>query len=296
MIMYVLRPTRACDRVLCNRSRKESSIVHNPIPLRSISATDKPISRCSTFHGPRPIESRQDIDRLQGPPPSPSRMPPEPPVGMARCPSLLWPTLLLPLLLLLLLLLLLPVASLPPPPPGEPRTTCGGEYGWWAPGRACPPPQWAPVWALNLSTVPHTPWGDDISLAKPGLYDPINASQWGMVNFDWADGASIWQNVHPHNDEATLVEQCRRVKALGTGTKCFVYRNNELALQWQETSRAAMTQKNVDAGWFLRFKTKEGCDAAPPCNIAVFHDGTAAHTKPPVPCNKTAPVTQPNCP
>ena len=36
----------------------------------------------------------------------------------------------------------------------------------------------------------------------------------------------------------------------------MVYRNTELALQWQETSRAAMTAENVEAGWFLRFKTQ----------------------------------------
>lgn len=47
-----------------------------------------------------------------------------------------------------------------------------------------------------------------------------------------SDGASIWQNTLPgHNGEAVVVEQCRLVKAKGTGTRCMVYRNTELALQ-----------------------------------------------------------------
>jgi hypothetical protein len=240
--------------------------------------------------------------------------------------------------------------GLPPPPANETRTTCGGEYGWWFQGEPCPAPQWDPVWALNLSTIPHTPWGDDISWSSTGFYDAVNASQWGMVsatsdgmtecgecmarsslhmqcmvllpqchhswthssgtrltsdsidpldpppppqvNFDWADGSGIWQDTHPHNNEAILVEQCKRVKAQGTGTKCFVYRNTELALQWQETSRAAMTQENVDKNWFLKFKTRAACDAAVPCNIAAFHNGNDPTS---VPCNKTAPISAPNC-
>jgi hypothetical protein len=54
---------------------------------------------------------------------------------------------------------------------------------------------------------------------------------WGLVTFDWADGGDIWQNQHPHMNEALLTEQCKMVKAEGTGTKCMVYRQNELALQ-----------------------------------------------------------------
>ena len=49
----------------------------------------------------------------------------------------------------------------------------------------------------------------------------------------------------------------------------MVYRNTELALQWEETSRAAMTAENVEKGWFLRFKTQAACDAAAPCVISL---------------------------
>ena len=44
----------------------------------------------------------------------------------------------------------------------------------------------------------------------------VNVPQ-GLVTFDWADGGDIWQDVHPHNNEEVLMEQCKRVKALGTG-------------------------------------------------------------------------------
>ena len=90
------------------------------------------------------------------------------------------------------------------------------------------------------------------------------------------------------------MEQCRRVKALGTGTRCMVYRNVELALQWQETSRAAMTQRNVDRGWFLQFKTQDACEAAPPCDVAAYHN-IRNQSAPLVPCSRDAPRSEPNC-
>lgn len=78
-------------------------------------------------------------------------------------------------------------------------------------------------------------------------------------------------------------------------TRCMVYRNVELALQWQETCRAAMTEENAKKGWFLQFKTQEACDAAPPCDVAAWHNILNA-TAPLIPCNKTAPRAAPNCP
>jgi|EP01046_Picozoa_sp_COSAG06_P012845 hypothetical protein len=113
-------------------------------------------------------------------------------------------------------------------------------------------------------------------------------------SFDWSDANKAWQDQHPHPNEAVLVKQCQMVTAEGTGTRCMVYRNTELALQWQETSRAAMTAENVEKGWFLRFKTQAACDAAAPCNIAAYHN-IANQSAPLVPCNKHAPISAPNC-
>ena len=53
-------------------------------------------------------------------------------------------------------------------------------------------------------------------------------------------------------------------------------------------------QANVDQGWFLKFKDRESCEAAAPCSVAAFHNANNP-TLPLVPCNKSAPVSAPNC-
>jgi hypothetical protein len=182
-------------------------------------------------------------------------------------------------------------APAPPPPPHAPekRVTCGGNYGWAVSAPACPPPQWEPAWALNLSTVTES------AARTTGFYDPELASQWGVVTFDWADGAAIWQDRLPgHTGEEVLVEQSKRVKAMGTGTRCMVYRQNELAVQWQASSRSAMTQANADAGWFLQFKTRALCDGAAECADAAYHNKNGPGPIPP--CKKPASRSEANCP
>ena len=161
------------------------------------------------------------------------------------------------------------------------RTTCGGGYGWGGPGKPCPEPVWKPRWALNLSTA-----------VSNIVNTPDEGSAWGLVTYPWNLNASYWQDVHPHPGEATMARQCQLVKALGTGTRCMVYRQNELSLQWQETSRAAQTAAN--AGMYLQFKTKALCEAAAPCSVAAFHQMSQAG-KPLVACNRSAPVSAPNC-
>ena len=49
---------------------------------------------------------------------------------------------------------------------------------------------------------------------------------------------------------ATLVEQCRQIKAVNPNTRCFVYRNTELALEWLEPQRAVMNDPAF-AGTYL---------------------------------------------
>eukprot|EP00747_Dinoflagellata_sp_TGD_P122383 gnl/TRDRNA2_/TRDRNA2_173612_c1_seq1.p1 gnl/TRDRNA2_/TRDRNA2_173612_c1~~gnl/TRDRNA2_/TRDRNA2_173612_c1_seq1.p1 ORF type:complete len:441 (+),score=32.31 gnl/TRDRNA2_/TRDRNA2_173612_c1_seq1:50-1372(+) len=166
----------------------------------------------------------------------------------------------------------------------ETRTTCGSLYRSGAEGPPCPEPRWAPEYRLNVSTIV-------ASLANSSWYDPSKAAAWGLVTFDWQLGGDVWQNVHPHNAEEVYEEQCRRVKAQGTGTKCFVYRQVELSLQWMKTQREAQTEGN--ASMYLQFKTPELCDAAPPCNVASFHQCNGGTCDP---CNATAPLKSPNCP
>lgn len=165
--------------------------------------------------------------------------------------------------------------------PAAPRTTCGNGYGWSSNGRPCPEPQWEPRWALNLST------------AVSNIDNtPEEGSTWGLVTYPWDLNSSYWQDVHPHPGEAVMTRQCELVKAHGTGTRCMVYRQNELSLQWQETSRAAQTAAN--AGMYLQFKSKALCEAAAPCDVAAFHQMSQTG-KPLVPCNKSAPLSAPNC-
>ena len=69
------------------------------------------------------------------------------------------------------------------PLPAEKHVICGGNYGWFSDKKpwehpACPPPTWEPVWELNRSTTPWTPWGPEIAEGNiPGFVDPVNASR-----------------------------------------------------------------------------------------------------------------------
>jgi hypothetical protein len=170
----------------------------------------------------------------------------------------------------------------------EKRITCGGSYGWSVSAPACPPPQWEPRWEMNLSTVTES------AANTSGFYDTEKASQWGVITMDWQDGAALWQDALPgHTGEAVLVEQCRRIKARSTGTRCMVYRQNELAVQWQESSRSAMTQTHADKNWFLTFKNRSLCESAAACNVAAYHNMNGGG--PLTPCKKPATLSEPNC-
>ena len=113
----------------------------------------------------------------------------------------------------------------------------------------CPLPAWAPVWDLQRSTIcqPGAEEGED-------FLNSTAAAQWGLVSLDWSVANAEWRkgdNVSAATGAATLVEQCRRIKAASAGaTKCFVYRNTELALEWMEPHRAVM-QDPAFAGLFL---------------------------------------------
>ena len=74
-----------------------------------------------------------------------------------------------------------------------------------------------------------------------------------------------------------LVEQCRLVKALNPQTKCFVYRNTELALEWFAAQKAVMDEQH--RGWFVNFEddtvphnpwlsAEQKCKLAGPCTYS----------------------------
>ena len=124
----------------------------------------------------------------------------------------------------------------------------------------CPPPTWAPVWALNRSIIaqPGANAGD-------GWLDAAAAARFGLVSLDWSVGNSIWRGdgtVANMTGAATLVEQCRRIKAVDATTKCFVYRNTELALEWMEPHRAVMSD-SAFSGYFLQYQDPNPHNATP---------------------------------
>ena len=102
----------------------------------------------------------------------------------------------------------------------------------------CPLPAWPPQWALNRSTIcqPGAALGESWLNASA-------AARYGLVSLDWSVANAEWRqggNVSAMTGAATLVEQCRRIKQVDPTTRCFCYRNTELALEWMEPHRAVM--------------------------------------------------------
>ena len=116
-------------------------------------------------------------------------------------------------------------------------------------GQPCPPPTWAPEWNLTLSTIIN-PESDD-------FFAPVHP--WGLVALDWTCAHNEWWsgNVTNSTCEATSVEGCRRLKAAGLAARCFIYHNNELALQWLESQRVLLDDP-TQAGLFLQYRNTQG--------------------------------------
>ena len=64
---------------------------------------------------------------------------------------------------------------------------------------------------------------------------------------------SIWMKNgrNKTNCEAVSTEGCRRLKTSGKASKCFIYHNMELALEWEESQRAVMYDPSK-ADYFLQ--------------------------------------------
>eukprot|EP00475_Leptophrys_vorax_P026231 TRINITY_DN3689_c0_g1_i1.p1 TRINITY_DN3689_c0_g1~~TRINITY_DN3689_c0_g1_i1.p1 ORF type:complete len:356 (-),score=63.69 TRINITY_DN3689_c0_g1_i1:43-1110(-) len=114
--------------------------------------------------------------------------------------------------------------------------------GWHPP---CPLPNWTPQWSMRLSTV--------IQPANlSGYLDAHYGAQWGLVSLDWANAHSVWmRNGRDHTDcERTNSMNCKMIKQVNPNTRCFIYHNMELALQWLESQKSLMTS---EADLFLRY-------------------------------------------
>ena len=68
---------------------------------------------------------------------------------------------------------------------------------------------------------------------------------WGLISLAWDCSVDGFE-------EAATLRTCAALKAAGIATRCFEYRNQELALRWLESQRAAMDDP-VRADWFLRW-------------------------------------------
>lgn len=112
----------------------------------------------------------------------------------------------------------------------------------------CPLPSWNATWQLNQSTIAQP--GNTV-----GFLNATQAARWGLLSLDWSIANGVWNtgNSSTATGAATLVEQCRQIKAVNPHTKCFVYRNTELALEWLEPQRAAMYNASR-ASWFLQYQ------------------------------------------
>ena len=109
-------------------------------------------------------------------------------------------------------------------------------------GTACPLPNaalWPAQWNLTLSTAVEP--GRDVA---PNYFNFTDAQPWGLVSLDNSAAEQVWgpdnRNRNDTMVEATLSENCRRIKAVSPGTRCLIYHNLELALQSFESQRAVM--------------------------------------------------------
>jgi len=110
-------------------------------------------------------------------------------------------------------------------------------------------PNWPANWNLTQSTV--------IEPSSAGYFLP--AHTYGLVSLDWATGKDIWsaRGKALSNQTAMSVDNCRVLKAAGKATRCFIYHNLELALEWEEDQRAAMVDPSK-AHYFLQYTDGHG--------------------------------------
>jgi hypothetical protein len=140
----------------------------------------------------------------------------------------------------------LPVTPCVPPPNLTSYTqvaaSCGVPYN----NTACPLPAWGPTWNLTLSTTFYgfTP----SSMVLPAANKP-----WGLILLDHEVGELLYgrADMMQATAQALLIFNCQLIKSLSPQTRCFVYHNTEVALQYFESDRAVM-YNNYTTGYFLQ--------------------------------------------
>ena len=120
--------------------------------------------------------------------------------------------------------------------------SCGVPYN----NTACPLPPWSPTWNLTLST---TFYG----FTPNAMVLPAANKPWGLIPLDHEVAELLYatSDFMQANAQATLIRNCQLIKSRSPQTKCLVYHNTEVALQYFESDRAVMYNP-ATAFYFLR--------------------------------------------
>ena len=103
-------------------------------------------------------------------------------------------------------------------------------------------------YAMNRSTLA-------MAYNMSGMYDPHLAARFGAISFDHDNARTLWLSSFRNNSrrqvalpssEELLAEQCRRVKQVNPHTRCLVYRNAAVGIQWLSSEAAAMYGPDAD--------------------------------------------------
>ena len=153
----------------------------------------------------------------------------------------------------------------------QPRAAAisGRVDGMLCPGRRCPvehtdwpaAPKWVPNYNMAMSTVM-------MPCNTSGWFDPNLAAKYGIADFDWSTGRSMWANSHPMSTNHMLIQQIAKVKAVNPNTHTWVYRNLVKALAWYEDVSSKLNDPAYQ-GWFLRFDPQKRNLSSPPCTEGV---------------------------
>ena len=84
-----------------------------------------------------------------------------------------------------------------------------------------PPPPVPPTWSANWNLTQST----TIQPSSNGYFEPVH--EWGLISLDWSVAKSVWManGRNATNCEFISTEGCRRLKAAGKATRCFIYHN-----------------------------------------------------------------------
>ena len=86
-----------------------------------------------------------------------------------------------------------------------------------------------------------------------GFTDPQSTKGWGIIDFDWSNGKSIWTKKRPMNDEEVLQQQVVMSTSASLGQTVWVYRGSMWAYPWYTSVRLTL-EDPAYADWYLKFK------------------------------------------